>query len=144
MKMLETFINQYFLDVLRISPMNSLTPFEIENFINGNKEFLFVAKLSPYMYEPFLSPQAKGQTQIQIGMYFENENLIIRFVLFDVILESEIRKEKISQFLSVFKHQQIITLAILDGNTYDLIWGTNKIDISKSKENFKPIFEAYL
>lgn len=143
LKMFERFIHTNFIDVLHISPMDSLTPFQVGSPEDGQNEFIFIGKLSPYIYEPFKGRSLNEQVPIKMAMYKEGANLIVHFDTLGVQLETEIRAEVIRPFLSILAQQEKITLAILDGYTYNLMWLTNTIPFGKIRHHYKEIFEEY-
>lgn len=143
LKMFERFIHTNFIDVLRISPMDSLTPFQVGDGDGEQEEFLFIGKLSPYIYEPFKGRSLNEQIPIKMAMYNEGDNLIIHFDMLDVQLETEIRAELIEKFLPILYQQEKITLAILDGYAYNLVWLTNTIPFGKIRHHYQEIFDKY-
>jgi hypothetical protein len=138
----QSFIHQHFLDALEISPINSTTPFEIGNALTGQKEFLFISNLTPFLYAPVKGRDIHEKVNLQFSMYNEGEDLILRFEMFDMILESEIRSYQAKEFLSVLLHQEKINLAIVDTNTYELIW-IHTIPFRTIRFHYKEIFELY-
>lgn len=139
----QAYIQQHFLDVLQASPIESTTPFQIENALTGTSEFLFISKCSPYMYEPVKNRNIYEATNVKFSMYIEENNLIIRFDLLDMMLESEIQADKVKSFLSILLHQETITLAIVDSKQYNLIWLTNTIPFRTIRFHYKEIFEQF-
>ena len=139
----ESHIHKEYLSLLRMSPMESLTPVEVENLLNGKSEFLFLAKCSPYVYAPVKGRDIERKTDIKFTMYNEDDNLIIRFDILDMMLESAIPAHKIKEFLSILLHQEYITVAVLDGNAYRLIWMTNQIPFRTIRFHYKEVFERY-
>lgn len=142
LKMFERFIHANFIDVLRISPMDSLTPFQVGEQVGEQEEFIFIGKLSPYIYEPFKGRSLSESIPIEMAMYNEGDNLIVHFDTLGVQLETEIRAEVIRPFLSTLAQQEKITIAILDGYTYDLVWLTNTIPFRAIRHHFQEIFEG--
>lgn len=143
LKEFETYIKQHYSDVLRISPGNSTTPFEVENMLTGKSEFLFISKCDPYVYEPLKNRDIQEKVNITLTMYVEGNNLIIRFELLDIILETEINGGQAKGFLSTLIHQEIITLVVVDAKTHNVIWLTNTIPFQTIRFHYKEIFEKY-
>jgi len=139
----EAYIHRHYLDILKISPVESVTPFEVENTLTDKSEFLFIAKCSPYLYDPVKSRDIKTPTNVKFTMYVENTNLIIRFDLLGMILESEIKAHQAPNFLSILLFQEFITLVITDSDTNRLIWFTNSIPFRTIRFHYKEIFELY-
>lgn len=128
LKVFETLIHQHFLEVLEVSPVESLTPFRMEDSRNGKEEFIFVAKCTPAIYAPVKNRDVMMQTPIDISVYIEGTSLIIRFDFLSIVLESEITQAMIPSFLSTMMQSNKTTLAIVDANSYKLVWVTNTID----------------
>lgn len=139
----EFHIHQFYMPLLRKSPMESVTPVEVENALTGKSEFLFLAKCSPFLYASVKGRDIEERTNIRFTMYNEGDNLIIRFDILDMMLESEIPAQKAKEFLSILLHQEYITIAVLDGNTYKVIWLTNQIPFKTIRFNYKEVFERY-
>jgi hypothetical protein len=139
----EKFIHSNFKEALNISPDDSLTPFQVGNIFNGEEEFLFVAKCTPFIYKSLKGRRLEQETRIQMSMYNEDKKLIIRFELLDITLETEIREEQIKGFLSVLYNQEKITLAVVDASTYKLIWVTNTIPFKAIRTQYQEVFDKY-
>lgn len=139
----EAFIHEHFLDVLKVSPVNSTTPFEIGDMRNDKTEFIFVSKCSPFMCEPVKGKSMEEKTPVKFTMYNEGKNLIIRFEVLDIILETEILSHQAHSFLSTLIHQEKLTLVIMDANQYDIVWMTNTIPFRTIRFHYKEIFEMY-
>ncbi|PLS19231.1 hypothetical protein CVD28_02135 [Bacillus sp. M6-12] len=139
----EAFIHEHFLDALKVSPVNSTTPFEVGDSRNGERQFIFVSKCSPFMYEPVKGRSMKERTSVEFTMYNEGKNLILRFEVLDMILETEILSHQAHRFLSTLIHQDKITLVIIDANQYDIVWMTNTIPFRTIRFHYKEIFEMY-
>lgn len=139
----ESHIHKDYMPLLRISPMESVTPVEVENVLTGKSEFLFLAKCSPYVYAPVKGRDIEKRTNIKFTMYNEGDDLIIRFDILDMMLESAIPAHKVKEFLSILLHQEYITIAVLDGNNYKVIWLTNQIPFRTIRFNYKEVFERY-
>lgn len=139
----ESFIKEHFQEVLQVSPMDSLTPFRVGNTENTREEFIFIAKLSPYMYEPFKGRNIRDPLSYEMLMYHEDETLIVGFKMLGVLTETEIRPELISEFLTVLYSQEKITIAVVDGDTYRLVWLTNTIPFGEMRSQYQKIFTQY-
>lgn len=137
------YIQQNYSGILSISPVNSTTPFEVQNMITGKSEFLFLSKCSPDLYEPVKGRDISAPTNIQFKMYNEGDNLIVAFELLGMILESEIPASGAKAFLSILFQQEKITFAIVDANTYQVIWLTNTIPFRTIRFHYKEVFEKY-
>lgn len=140
---LEYFINQHFTDLLQISPDNSLTPIALENHVTKQQEIFFLAKLTPYVYEPVKGRNIQKPTKVQLAMYLENDDLVIRFEILDMNLETLIPKEKVHGLLSVLLHQKFITISIVDAKTHRLIWFTNNISFQSVRFFYEDIFKKF-
>lgn len=143
LEIFERFLHTNFLDVLHISPIDSLTPFQVGNEEGGQEEFLFIGKLSPYVYEPFKGRSLNDHIPIKMAMYIENDSLIIQFDILDVLLETEIRPELIQKFLPILYQQEKITVAIVDGYNYKLVWLTNTIPFGEMRHHYQEVFDRY-
>lgn len=143
MSQLQSHIQQEFLSTLQVSPMESTVPFVVENTITGQEELVFVSKCSPHLYAPVKGRDIFQPTKVHFTMYNEGKNLIVRFELLDIVLESEILHQQAKSFLSILLHQDKITLYIIDGHTYQLIWLTNSLPFKTIRFHYKEIFEMY-
>jgi hypothetical protein len=140
----ESYIHQHYAGILSISPVNSTTPFKVQNTLSGKSEFLFISKCTPDLYAPLKGRDIQEHTNIKFTMYTERENLIVKFELLnDIIHESEIPKDGAKAFLSILLHQEFITLAVVDSQTYKLIWLTNNISFRTIRFHYKEIFERF-
>lgn len=143
LKQFDAYIRQNYSGILSISPVNSTTPFEVEHALTGAKEFLFIAKCDAYTYKPLKGRDIGKPLDIKFTLYNEGNNLIVRFDLLDIFLESEIPASGAKKFLSILLHQETITLVVVDSNTYQTIWLTNTIPFRKIRFHYKEIFEKY-
>lgn len=140
---LQSYIQEHFLHALNMSPVDSLTPFEIGNALTGHSEFLFLSKSSPSMYAPVKGRGIQEKTACQVTMYHEGKSLILRFEVLGMIMETEIVESKIKNFLSILLHQETITLVVLDAKTYEVVWLTNTINFRMIRFHYKEIFEMH-
>lgn len=124
---MESFILENYSDILEISPVESLTPYKVQDIRDGKESFIFVAKCSPFIYEPFKGRELGSTSDIKISTYKEGTSLILRFEIFDVILETEIIANNLEDFTNMLKQSDKTTLAVMDANTYKMIWLTNTI-----------------
>lgn len=133
----------HFYDILRISPENSLTPFEIENLITGESEFLFIANCTPSVYESLKGRNITQPTKLDFTLYNEGDNLIVRFDILDIYLESEILSDKVRTFLSILKNQDYLTLVVVDSRTYEVIWLTNTIPFKSVRKRYEEVLNKF-
>jgi hypothetical protein len=140
-KMLESTIKRLFIEELTISPVNSMTPFEVT--ADGKDEFYFIIKADPYIAEPFVE-NTSDTFHFQFSMYEEGTSLIVRIECFDdVRMESEIERKVIVPFLKTLYDQEVITFIVIDHITSNIIWANNKFDFSSVRDQFAHFFRKY-
>src|SRR4029453_5443005 len=92
-------------NVLRQSPHNSMTPFPVLTGA-GKEELIFVVKTDSGLYQDLVDYH---QGPIELTMYEESNDLILRFDVLDLYFESQIEKAKTKGFLQTLNSQEYIT-----------------------------------
>lgn len=139
----ESHIHHHFLSILKMSPIESMTPFEMVDATTGKSEFIFIAKCSPYLYAPVKKRSIDKKTKLDCTLYNEGNDMIIRFEFLTMMLESSIPADGARAFLSVLLEQESITLVVVDADSYKVIWLTNTISLKDIPPHSKEIFKRY-
>lgn len=127
---MESVIHRNYLHILEMSPVESLTPVKTRDNLNDIDTFLFIAKLSPNIYEPLKNFKLDGMMEIKQSAYKEGTSVIYRLEFLSMILESEIIAKNLKDFTTTLKQNKYIYIAVVDADTYEVIWFTNKFPAS--------------